>query len=237
VIRVLHIDDEASIRLLSRVNLEAAGMTVLEAKDGPSGVAKAKEEQPDVILLGVMMPGLDGWQVAEALLKDHETRDIPIFCLTARAEFRDRARGFDLGAIDYITKPFNPVELAPCVRALLSRLERGERDELRREKMFQLLQDAEEGLREHSPADFETTANAAAECVDAVWFVEEEEWWRVGYDSLALFYAAHEARHPDIRVYAAVRREIPMAYASMPPEGIGEVIAQRIALHREQPTS
>jgi response regulator RpfG family c-di-GMP phosphodiesterase len=182
------------------------------------------------------VPGPDGWQVAEALHKDHETHDIPIVFLTARAEFRDRARGFDLGAIDYITKPFNTVELAPCVRALLSRLERGERDELRREKMFQLLQDAAGGLREHSPADFETTANAAAECVDAVCFVEEEEWWRVGYDSLASFYAAHEARHPDIRFYAAVRHGIAMN-ASMPPAGIGEVIAQRIALHREQPPS
>ena len=230
--RVLHIDDEAPIRLLSRVNLEAAGLTVLEAKDGASGVAKAKEEQPDLILLGVMMPGLDGWQVADALLEDHETRDIPIVFLTARAELRDRARGFDLGAIDYITKPFNPVELAPRVRALLSRLERGEREELRRENMFQLLQDAEGSLREHSPADFETTANAAAHCVESVCFVEEEKWWGVGYDSLASFYAAHEARHPDIRVYAAVRREIPMASASMPPAGIGHVIAERIALQR-----
>jgi CheY-like chemotaxis protein len=235
--RVLHIDDEAPIRLLSRVNLEAAGMTVLEAKDGLSGVAKAKRERPDLILLGVMMPGLDGWQVAAALLQDHETRDIPIVFLTARAELRDRARGFGLGAVAYITKPFNPVELAPCVRALLSRLERGERDELRREKMFQLLQDAEASLREHSPADFETTTNAAAECVDAVCFVEEEDWWRVGYDSLASFYAAHEARHPDIRVYAAVRRELPMVSASRPPEGIGQVIAQRLALHSAPPAS
>jgi CheY-like chemotaxis protein len=236
VIRILHIDDEAPIRLLSRVNLEAAGMTVLEAKDGPSGVAKAKEEQPDLILLGVMMPGLDGWQVAEELLKDQRTRDLPIVFLTARAEFRDRARGFDLGAIDYILKPFNPVELASRVRGLLRRLERGERDALRREKMFQLLQDAEGGLREHSPADFETTADAAAKCVDVVCFIEDAEWWRVGCDSLDSFYVAHEARHPDIRAYAAVRRGIAMN-PSMPPEGIGEVIAQRIALHREQPTS
>jgi two-component system alkaline phosphatase synthesis response regulator PhoP len=108
VIRVLHIDDEAPIRLLSRVNLEAAGMTVLEAKDGRSGVKKAREEQPDVILLGVMMPGLDGWQVAEELLEDQRTREIPIVFLTARATFRDRARGFDLGAVDYIPSPSTP---------------------------------------------------------------------------------------------------------------------------------
>jgi two-component system, OmpR family, alkaline phosphatase synthesis response regulator PhoP len=138
VTRVLVIDDEAPIRLLCRVNLEAEGMTVLEAKDGPSGVEKAKQEQPDVILLDVMMPGLDGWRVAEELLEDGNTQEIPIVFLTARAEFRDRARGLDIGGVDYITKPFNPVELAPLVRSLLGRLERGERDELRREKIADL---------------------------------------------------------------------------------------------------
>jgi DNA-binding response OmpR family regulator len=136
--QVLVIDDEAPIRLLCRVNLEAEGMSVLEAGDGPSGLAKASEEQPDVILLDVMMPGLDGWGVAEALLEDEQTVGIPIIFLTARAEFRDRARGLDIGGVDYITKPFNPVELAPLVRALLERLERGERDELRREKLTEL---------------------------------------------------------------------------------------------------
>ena len=136
--RVLVIDDEAPIRLLCRVNLEAEGMDVLEAGDGPSGLDTARVEHPDLILLDVMMPGLDGWGVAEALLEDDETEEIPIIFLTARAEFRDRARGLDIGGVDYITKPFNPVELAPLVRDLLDRLERGERDELRREKLNEL---------------------------------------------------------------------------------------------------
>lgn len=136
--RVLVIDDEAPIRLLCRVNLEAEGMDVLEASDGPSGLEKAKAEQPDIVLLDVMMPGLDGWRVAEALLDDPRTQEIPIIFLTARAEFRDRAKGLDIGGVDYITKPFNPVELAPIVRDLLDRLERGERDELRREKISDL---------------------------------------------------------------------------------------------------
>jgi DNA-binding response OmpR family regulator len=135
---VLVIDDEAPIRLLCRVNLEAEGMPVLEAGDGPSGLEKARAEQPDVILLDVMMPGLDGWGVAEALLEDERTAEIPIIFLTARAEFRDRARGLDIGGVDYITKPFNPVEFAPLVRSLLDRLERGERDDLRREKLSDL---------------------------------------------------------------------------------------------------
>jgi CheY-like chemotaxis protein len=234
VIRVIVVDDEAPIRLLCRVNLEAEGMEVIEAVDGRVGVQLAKREQPDIILLGVMMPRLDGWQAAEELVEDQETREIPIVFLTARATFRDRARGLELGAVDYITKPFNPVELAPRVRGLLGRLERGERDELRREKMNCLLQNAEEVLREHTPPDFETTADAAARCVDVVSFIEDAEWWRVGYDSLDSFYAAHEARHPDIRVYAAVRREVLMVDASTPPAGIGGVIAQRIGLHRMQ---
>jgi DNA-binding response OmpR family regulator len=137
-LRVLVIDDEAPIRLLCRVNLEAEGMEVLEAADGPSGLEKARAELPDVILLDVMMPGLDGWRVAEELLDDERTEQIPIVFLTARAELRDRARGIDLGGVDYVTKPFNPVELAPLVRDLTARVERGERDDLRREKLTEL---------------------------------------------------------------------------------------------------
>jgi DNA-binding response OmpR family regulator len=137
-LRVLVIDDEAPIRLLCRVNLEAEGMEVLEAADGPSGLEKARSETPDVILLDVMMPGLDGWRVAEELLDDERTERIPIVFLTARAELRDRARGIDLGGVDYVTKPFNPVELAPLVRELTARVERGERDDLRREKVTEL---------------------------------------------------------------------------------------------------
>lgn len=136
--RVLVIDDEAPIRLLCRVNLEAEGMSVLEASDGPSGLERARAELPDIVLLDVMMPGLDGWGVAEELLDDASTAEIPIIFLTARAEFRDRARGLDIGGVDYVTKPFNPVELAPLVRALLDRLDRGERDDLRREKLTEL---------------------------------------------------------------------------------------------------
>ena len=113
-------------------------MDVVEAPDGPTGLELAREQRPDAILLDVMMPGLDGWRVAEHLLEDERTRHIPIIFLTARAEFRDRARGLDIGGVEYVTKPFNPVELAPLVRDLLERLERGERDDLRREKLADL---------------------------------------------------------------------------------------------------
>jgi len=84
------------------------------------------------------MPGLDGWNVAQLLLDDDRTAGIPIIFLTARAEFRDRARGLDIGGVDYITKPFNPLELAPLVQRLLDRIELGERDKLRAEKLSEL---------------------------------------------------------------------------------------------------
>jgi DNA-binding response OmpR family regulator len=111
---------------------------VLEAGDGPAGLEQARSLQPDVILLDVMMPGLDGWAVAEELIDDDSTREIPIVFLTARAELRDRARGLELGGVDYVTKPFNPLELASLVRNLLARVRAGERAELRSEKIAEL---------------------------------------------------------------------------------------------------
>jgi DNA-binding response OmpR family regulator len=135
---VLVVDDEAPIRLLCRVNLEAEGMSVLEAADGDKGLDLARAELPDVILLDVMMPGRSGWEVAEELLADESTSGIPIVFLTARAEIRDRAKGIDLGGVDYVTKPFNPVELAPLVQDLVRRVEGGERDDLRREKFAEV---------------------------------------------------------------------------------------------------
>jgi DNA-binding response OmpR family regulator len=136
--RVLVIDNEAPIRMLCRVNLEAEGIGVLEAEDGAAGVELARTERPDVILLDVMMPGMDGWEVAGALLDDERTRAIPIVFLTARAELDDRARGLELGCVDYVTKPFNPVELASLLRTLLERVECGEREAVRRERIAQL---------------------------------------------------------------------------------------------------
>jgi DNA-binding response OmpR family regulator len=137
-VRVLVIDDEAPIRLLCRVNLEAAGMEVREAQDGVVGLAAAQEELPDAILLDVMMPGMDGWQVLEELLEDERTKAIPIVFLTARAELRDQARGLELGGVDYVTKPFNPLDLAPLVEDLLERVSRGEGQDLRRDRLAEL---------------------------------------------------------------------------------------------------
>jgi DNA-binding response OmpR family regulator len=140
VTRVLVIDDEAAIRLLCRVNLEAERMQVDEAADGHAGLEQARNVRPDVILLDVMMPGLDGWQVAEELVADERTKDIPIVFLTARADFRDRERGLEAGGIAYLTKPFNPVELAALIEDLLARLSRGEGPAIRHERIAELRQ-------------------------------------------------------------------------------------------------
>ena len=135
--KTLIVDDEAPIRLLCKVNLEAEGIEVLEAEDGVTGLEAARREKPDAILLDVMMPGLNGWNVAE-LLADEATSAIPIIFLTARADLRDRVRGMDAGGLDYITKPFNPLELANLVREVVDAVERGEREQLRSERLSEL---------------------------------------------------------------------------------------------------
>jgi CheY-like chemotaxis protein len=130
--RVLVVDDERSIRLLCRVNLVASGMEVLEAANGREGLELARQERPDLVLLDVMMPELDGWTVARELAADEQTRDIPIVFLTARADPADRRLGEQLGGVGYVVKPFDPVSIGEFVEGVLVRLERGERDQLRR---------------------------------------------------------------------------------------------------------
>jgi DNA-binding response OmpR family regulator len=130
---VLVVDDERAIRLLCRVNLAAAGMDVLEATDGSTGLALAREERPDLVLLDVMMPEVDGWTVARELAADERTRDIPVVFLTARADPADKHLGEQLGGVGYLVKPFDPVYIGEYVEDVLTRIERGERDQLRRE--------------------------------------------------------------------------------------------------------
>jgi DNA-binding response OmpR family regulator len=136
--KVLIIDDEAPIRLLCRVNLEAEGMEVVEAPDGPTGLEVVESERPDAILLDVMMPGLDGWSVPARLREKEDPPDIPRDFPTARADLRDPTRGMDLGGLDYITKPFNPVDLASLVEEVVSAVARGEREQLRSDKIAEL---------------------------------------------------------------------------------------------------
>jgi CheY-like chemotaxis protein len=127
------VDDEPSIRTICRVNLEGDGLAVVEAKDGDEALEEVRRRRPSLVLLDVMMPGVDGWGVAEQLAADAETRDIPVVFLSARAAPEDRLRAQQLGAVGYVVKPFDPLHLAGIVRGVLERIAGGERDQLNRE--------------------------------------------------------------------------------------------------------
>jgi len=116
-----------------RVNLTASGIDVLEAEDGADGIELARKERPDLILLDVMMPGIDGWEVARRLARDEATSDIPIVFLTARVGLEDRQLGEQVGGVGYVVKPFDPVRLGDLVEDVLARIERGEKPDLQRE--------------------------------------------------------------------------------------------------------
>lgn len=130
--RVLIVDDESSIRTICRVNLETDGMTVAEAVDGREALASIRRQQPELVLLDVMMPGVDGWAVAAELASDPTTSNIPVVFLSARAAREDKERAQELGAVGYVVKPFDPVALSVVVRDVLERVRRGEREQLNR---------------------------------------------------------------------------------------------------------
>lgn len=134
-VTVLVADDETPIRLLVRVNLEAEGFKVIEASDGRETLQVARATRPHIILLDVMMPYMDGWRVAEELLDEDATSGIPIIFLTARADLRDHERGLDAGALQYITKPFNPRTLAPAIDECLQTARSGDADTVRAQRL------------------------------------------------------------------------------------------------------
>jgi DNA-binding response OmpR family regulator len=131
--RILLVEDEFAIRTICRVNLESDGLAVVEAADGREALAGIRQERPELVLLDVMMPDVDGWEVAEQLAADPHTQDIPVVFLSARAAREDKARAQGLGAVGYIVKPFDPVMLGAAVKDVLERIRRGEREQLNRE--------------------------------------------------------------------------------------------------------
>jgi DNA-binding response OmpR family regulator len=149
---VLVVDDHASMRTLCRVNLEAAGFRVLEAADGDEALAAIKTDRPDLILLDIMMPRVSGWEVASALLADSSTDRIPIIFITARTGVTDRIRAFELGAQEYVTKPFDPAGLAATVTKVLDQIDRGERDANLAETLAALKAEQEAGSKTLRPA-------------------------------------------------------------------------------------
>ncbi|HUH06620.1 MAG TPA: response regulator [Egibacteraceae bacterium] len=117
--RVMAVDDDHVIRGLLEVNLEMEGHDVVTAVDGRDALEKVRVNPPDLLLLDVMMPNMNGWQVAEALKADPSTRDIPIVFLSARAMDTDLRKGEELGVSAYVTKPFDPIDLMELVSRLL----------------------------------------------------------------------------------------------------------------------
>jgi DNA-binding response OmpR family regulator len=118
---VLVVEDETDVVDLLRYNLTKAGFSVLVAADGLSGVEIARKNRPDLIVLDLMLPAMDGYSVCKMLRKGSDTETVPILMLTARGEPNERVHGFEVGADDYVTKPFSPRELVLRVQALLRR--------------------------------------------------------------------------------------------------------------------
>jgi two-component system alkaline phosphatase synthesis response regulator PhoP len=119
--KVLIVEDERDIRELLRYNLEQEGFTVLEAAEGVLALALVRRERPAVVILDVMLPGMSGLDICRTLRQDEDTERVPIVMLTAKAAESDKVVGLEIGADDYVTKPFSPRELVARVRAVLRR--------------------------------------------------------------------------------------------------------------------
>ena len=118
---ILIIEDEEDIANLVEYHLKQSGFKVLVSSDGPSGLEKARKERPGLIILDLMLPGMDGKDVCRAIKSNPLIQSTPVLMLTAKAEEMDRVIGFELGADDYVTKPFSPRELILRVKAILRR--------------------------------------------------------------------------------------------------------------------
>lgn len=117
--KILVADDEKNIAKLVKVNLERAGFEVVVASDGIEALKKVEEEKPDLIVLDIMMPRMDGITVLKKLKEKEETKSIPVVMLTVKAEDEDIFRGWQEGADSYLTKPFNPAEVVIIVQGIL----------------------------------------------------------------------------------------------------------------------
>ena len=119
--KVLVVDDEENIRMLVKFNLEKAGYEVLEASDGNKAIETAVNSTPDIVILDLMLPGIDGLEVCRNLKRHPRTAALPIIMLTAKSDEIDRVIGLELGADDYMTKPFSQRELVARIKAVLRR--------------------------------------------------------------------------------------------------------------------
>ncbi len=130
---ILIIDDDPDICEIVKVNLEGAGYDVAVANDGESGLSQAFEIHPDLVILDVLMPGLDGWQVLDRLSTDNRTVRMPVILLTCKGDDQDVLHGLSIGAVEYVTKPFYPEDLVASVKIILGVLDSSMRDLRRRQ--------------------------------------------------------------------------------------------------------
>ena len=137
--RVLVIEDETNIQELLKYNLEKNGYNVIVADNGVDGLEEALANVPDIILLDLMLPGLDGLEVCKRLRMEKRTKKVPILMLTAKSEELDKVLGLELGADDYITKPFSIKELIARIRAALRRLDEDRSEESTYEEKVKIL--------------------------------------------------------------------------------------------------
>ncbi|MHB8644081.1 MAG: response regulator [Gaiellaceae bacterium] len=124
--RVLVVDDDAVLRALCVEAISTLGLTVLEAEDGPAALARARFERPDLIVTDVAMPGLDGFELAAELRRSKRTQEIPVVFLTGESGTDHEARALELGAVAYVSKPFDPSLLTSIVAGVLARFGRGD---------------------------------------------------------------------------------------------------------------
>jgi len=118
-LKILVCDDERHIVRLIQVNLERQGWEVVTAYDGKEGLEKIKSVKPDLVVLDVMMPYMDGFEVLKSLRREPEFQDLPVIMLTAKAQDKDVFEGYHYGADMYLTKPFNPMELVTFVKRII----------------------------------------------------------------------------------------------------------------------
>jgi two-component system alkaline phosphatase synthesis response regulator PhoP len=127
--QILVVDDDKSIVEIVRAYLEQAGYSVLTANNGTSAMHTLRHEKPDLLILDLMLPDRDGWDITRSIRQDKRLSAIPIIMLTARVDDSDKIVGLELGADDYVTKPFNPREIVARVRALLRRRQLDQADQ------------------------------------------------------------------------------------------------------------
>jgi CheY-like chemotaxis protein len=123
--KILVADDDPIIIKLLQVNLEMEGYDVVCARDGQDAVEKARAERPDLVILDIMMPRMDGWAARAALLDSPDTRQTPVIFLSARAQQADLRKGYEAGVAEYVTKPFDPMDLLNTIERILSAADPG----------------------------------------------------------------------------------------------------------------